>query len=121
MTNYDEISQISQICYTEAARRGFYDKIKSRSVEQLLKEENAEELLRFLACLAGIDSEVAEVRDALRKDNKEAVSEHVSEEMADIVINTLSICGLMNIDIGEAVRLKLIANQKRGDLHGKRF
>lgn len=83
---------------------------------------NLEELnkgYRYLSigdALALIHSEVSEALDAYRNDDKE----NFSEEMADITIRVLHVCGDLNIDLTKAVNDKMLKNTKRPINHGRK-
>lgn len=66
------------------------------------------------ALLALIHSEVSEALEDFRADNRE----HFSEEIADVVIRCLDLCGGMEIDLDAAVAAKLEKNRLRGFRHG---
>lgn len=66
-----------------------------------------------LLCL--IHSEVSEALEKVR-DGK-----NYSEELADIIIRTLDLCAMLNIDIDKAIQLKLKYNRSRPAKHGRKF
>ena len=74
--------------------------------------------------LALIHSEVSEVLEAHRKnfvyimDKHPIVSDEVQEELADIIIRVLDVCGKANVNIGRAVYDKMVKNEKRLYRHG---
>lgn len=77
-------------------------------------EEWDENPHKIPALLALIHSEVSEALEDFRKGNRE----HFSEEMADVVIRCLDLCGGMGIDLDAAVAAKLAKNRQRGFRHG---
>lgn len=81
------------------------------------KREIAKEVIsRALAEaeVALIHSEVSEALEDFRKGDRE----HFSEEIADVVIRCLDLCGGMGIDLDAAVAAKLAKNRQRGFRHG---
>lgn len=69
----------------------------------------------LLAKLALITSEVGEAVSALQHGDDPGFA----EEVADIVIRVLDLCGYAQIDMGTEVIQKMKANRKRPYLHGK--
>ena len=63
-------------------------------------------------CAAYIRKECDELRDA--SDIK-----HYAEELADVIIMSLSVAGKLGIDIDAAVRRKMAVNKERPWKHGK--
>ena len=45
----------------------------------------------------------------------------VEEEIADTIIRLFDICGLLQIDIEEFIKIKMIYNQSRPPLHNKKY
>lgn len=66
------------------------------------------------AVLALVTSEVSEALEAFRKNDRE----NFDEEIADVVIRCLDLCGGLGIDIDGEVARKLEKNRKRGFRHG---
>lgn len=60
-------------------------------------------------CIELIIDEVCEAEDAVL----EGREEHFHEELADVLIMTLSVCGKLGIDIDAEVRRKMDINKKR--------
>lgn len=69
----------------------------------------------LLAKLALVTSEVGEAVSALQHGDDLGFA----EEVADIVIRVLDLCGSAQIDLGAQVIQKMTANRKRPYLHGK--
>lgn len=77
-------------------------------------EEWATNPYKVPALLALIHSEVSEALEDYRADDRD----HFSEEIADVVIRCLDLCGGMGIDLDAAVAAKLEKNRHRGFRHG---
>ena len=69
-----------------------------------------------LAKLMLIVSELSEAAEAVRFCNQE----NFEEEIADALIRILDLTGTMNIDIESAVIKKMMVNEGRPYLHGKK-
>lgn len=77
-------------------------------------EEWAEQPYKIPGILALIHSEVSEALEAFRKDDMA----NFAEEMADVVIRVLDVCGGLGIDLGRGILDKLAKNRQRGYKHG---
>lgn len=64
--------------------------------------------------VALIVTECAEAIESVREDNYE----NFKEEMADIIIRTLDLCDILNIDIDRELNDKLLKLETRGLRHG---
>jgi len=66
------------------------------------------------AKLMMIVTELAEAMEAVRDHNEE----NFAEEIADVVIRILHLCGSMDIDISQEIYRKMVKNTKREYRHG---
>lgn len=64
-----------------------------------------------------IVSEVAEIMEALRRED----TEHEAEELADVVIRVLDYAAYRGISLDKEVRTKIEKNRARPYKHGKAF
>lgn len=85
-------------------------------------KNDGQDILRALKHCAG---EVIEATEAsakmeyfpqLNKNEQEIVKEDFENELADIIICVLSICGAENIDIEKAIERKMKINEERAEL-----
>lgn len=101
--------------YDNATEHGF-TKIYDELMEAVpVEQRRAMRRTILLAKLALIASEVGEAVSALQHGDDPGFS----EEVADIVIRVLDLCGSARIDLGAEVVQKMQANRKRPYLHGK--
>jgi NTP pyrophosphatase (non-canonical NTP hydrolase) len=128
------ISELSRKAHANALDKGFW------SVEASGETPNIAEKLMLIV------SEVSEALEALRNNNfrpfpkeflelarkdfeskepahlfKTVIKNHMSDELADIVIRVADLAGYMNIDLETHIELKIAYNATRERLHGKRF
>ena len=73
-------------------------------------------ILTIGEALALCHSELSEALEAHRDDDKT----HFVEEMADIVIRVLHICGDLKIDLTKAINDKMLKNMNRPIKHGRK-
>ena len=80
--------------------------------------------VQIVAWMALIHSEVSEATEEVRVGNLKPRNSARSRplglpsELADVIIRVLDVCGALNIDIEEAVRLKMAYNETRPNRHG---
>jgi len=91
--------------------KGFYTPSKMDETQITLTMADA-----LLGKLMLVVTEVAEAAEAVRHHDKE----NFIEEIADVFIRLLDICGSMNIDISDAIYEKMCKNEKRPIRHGKK-
>ena len=89
-------------CHQNAVRKGFWE-----------ASDNLGEKL----CL--IHSEISEALEELRKPEPSKAA--IAEELADVCIRVADLAGYLEIDLLGAIDKKMIANQARPIMHGKRF
>ena len=88
----------TELIHNNAKDKGFWD-----------EERNIGESLMLIV------TEVAEAMEAHRNDDRE----NFEEEIADVIIRTLDLCGGLGIDIEAAMRKKMQYNYTRPYKHGK--
>lgn len=88
--------------------KGFYT---PNSIESPTKAE------AMLGKLMLVVSEIAEATEAVR----DLDTEHFIEELADVFIRLLDICGTMEIDISNSIKDKMTTNQTRPIRHNRKI
>lgn len=66
-------------------------------------------------------SEAVEVHRNWERLTEREMRERVEEELADAIIRILDLTGSLDMDIGEAIVIKMAKNEKRPMKHGKRY
>ena len=112
------LNTLRDAIYEDAAAHGLWEST-DYTVNTVLKDMGGygesfdpDEVMRSYAVQA-IHRELIELQDA--SDNAEAYA----EELADVIIASLSVAGYIGIDIDEAVRRKMEINKARPWKHGK--
>lgn len=106
------LSSIGATISSWIVHNGFWD--EAETVPELYVKQSK---------IALMHSELSEQLEALRKGNGR--SEHCpelsaeEEELADLFIRLMDYCGYYEIDLGEAVRVKMAFNLTRERKHGK--
>jgi len=100
------LNTISEIISLWSEHQGFDNppSIETREQKMLMNEK-----------LMLVVTEVAEACEEVRKDNME----NFKEEIADVIIRLLNICGSAKIDIDKTISQKMEKNRKRPKRHGK--
>ena len=100
----DSLNQIAKQAQEINEKNGWY-----------IKPWEATEDARSIAtCIALIHSEASEALQAYRNDDKKMFG----EELADIMIRTMSLAFFLKIDIDKEIMMKLEKNENRGFRHG---
>lgn len=105
------LNSLRDAIYFDAAAHGLY-----------ALENDVPEIERAAVSLVSmIKSETDEARDAAIdwEAHRSGAQDHFAEELADVIIMTLSACGHLGIDIDAAVRRKMEINKARPWKHGK--
>jgi NTP pyrophosphatase (non-canonical NTP hydrolase) len=138
------LNQLRDEVHENAVNHGFYDAENS-----LLEASNGEAIKHalFAQKIALVHSELSEALEADRKDKHadltsmkkqgfDQVDFHhsgtktgfechvkntVEDELADVLIRVLDLCGHLGIDIEKHVELKMKYNQQREYKHGKNY
>jgi len=124
----DSLSQLQLIATNSANEHGW--KIVWCTGNDIVKDPNIiknsrifqdailskHEVLTVGEALVLCHSELSEALEAHRDDNKT----HFAEEIADIVIRVLHICGDLKIDLTKAINDKMLKNMNRPHRHGRK-
>lgn len=70
-------------------------------------------------CYDLIRDEVGELDGAIEEWVRTGYHNHFAEELADVIIVSLSVAGRLGIDIDKAIRKKMAVNKERPWKHGK--
>lgn len=105
------LNTLRDAIYEDAVAHGLWDKADGPIGCSFLVSEEATELVS-----AGNEVQLARWR--FSDDETEAWENYV-EELADVIIASLSVAGKLGIDIDEAVRRKMEINKARPWKHGK--
>ena len=102
------LNTLRDAIYEDAVAHGLWDLPEELLVHTGLNTE--EKYLVYSAIL--ISGEVQELLEAMDK-----VDEHMKEELADVIIMSLSVAGKLGINIDAAVRRKMEINKGRAYRH----
>lgn len=107
--------RLTEEAYDNATEHGFTKIYDDLMASVPVEQRRAMRRTILLAKLALITSEVGEAVSALQHGK----DQEFAEEVADIVIRVLDLCGYAQIDLSGEVIRKMMANRKRPYLHGK--
>lgn len=112
-----EIKEVVSGAHKNAYDKGFWKDFKylKRMEEGIIKKEMYHNAISKR--LTAIHSEVSEAYEALKIQDLDKFE----EELADIIIYTLGMCGGLDIDIEKVIVRKMRENELRPHLHGKSF
>lgn len=109
------LSELVNEAFDNSTEHGFTQGYDDLMAAVPVEQRRAMRRTALLAKLALITSEVGEAVSALQLGDDPGFT----EEVADIVIRVLDLCGYAQIDLGTEVIRKMQANRKRPYLHGK--
>lgn len=98
-----QIERLTEVAHASARSKGFWEGRTEADVPLML---------------ALIHSEVSEALEAHRKNLGD---EALTEELADVVIRIADLCGGLDLDLKNAIEMKVRKNLDRPPLHGKRY
>ena len=106
------LNELRNEIYDDAVKHGLWEFREDYAWLDELDEMTEEDKKDY--CVDVIAGEVDELRQAVGEDE-----EHYIEELADVIIMSLSVAGYLGIDIDKAVRTKMEINRGREWRHGK--
>ena len=115
----DEVVEVIRMLASEASdnaeAHGFHKAYNDLMLAAPVEQKKSQRRTILLAKLALIASEVGEAVREVQHGNEAAMA----EELADVVIRILDMCGSEYIDLGSVMLAKMMRNRKRPYLHGK--
>ena len=123
------LNALAASCHEAAKGKGFWDKSRETAsllmliVSELSEAMEADRNLKY-SKLPNIERLSALVKndDPLFKTTfEERIKDTFEDELADVVIRVMDLCGGYGIDIESHVRLKMAYNALRPRLHGKSY
>ncbi len=127
------LTELSKQIYTQAREKGFYREASEKGTGLMLIVRELSEALEAdrNALYADMDAYITEIEaDDVNRENWETRSQlayqnHISgtfqEELADSLLQLLSFCGSLKIDIDTFVRMKIEHNKTRPKRHNKKY
>lgn len=122
MTKEAMINSMCADAHNIAVAHGFYDEhnacmaaLETAGAGMQICEAAERDFV--LAQIAKIDSECGEAVHAIQHGEQ---PERITEELADVIIRVLDLCGHMSADLGGILMRKMEKNHKRPYKHGKR-
>jgi NTP pyrophosphatase (non-canonical NTP hydrolase) len=127
------LTELSKQIYTQAREKGFYRETSEKGTGLMLIVRELSEALEAdrNTLYANLNYYKEEIKaDDVNEDEREihnqiAYQNHISgtfeEELADSVIQLLSFCGSLKIDIDTFVKLKIQYNKTRPKRHNKKY
>lgn len=113
-----EIKETVKEVYENAERHGFWEDYNEIfNIEMSVKFRGQMINNAIGNRLMLISGEVSEAHEGLRKND----TENFKEELADIVIRVMDLCGGLKIDLEAEIKAKMEKNKERPYKHGKSF
>jgi NTP pyrophosphatase (non-canonical NTP hydrolase) len=129
------MEKVRDLCHENSKRHGFWDDGQRRIIQDGCMGEQeviiSTKPWNFGEKIALIHSELSEMFEAYRKNlgatekditilssGKERKMGAVEEEVADVFIRLMDLCGKLDIDVGRVVLAKMEYNKGRPHMHG---
>lgn len=124
--NYESLNELSSMIHQRNKDKGFYD--ESRNIGEILmlivsELGEALEAMRkdHWANNSGYHNDIIENNKSFTSAFEDNLKDTFQDEIADSMIRLFDLCGYLQIDIAQAVDLKLKYNATRPYKHGKKF
>ena len=108
-----ELNELIKDAHENAVKHGFWDEINSIK-NPLMNNQMNNAISTLLMLIVG---EVAEAQEGLRKND----APNFREELADVAIRLVDLCGGLDIDLEAEITRKMKINANRPYKHGKVF
>lgn len=137
----EALETLRDACHKNSVDHGFWDEGVKLSINDL-GDEIVEKPWNMGEKIALIHSELSEMLEAHRKNAGDSEKDiriatqtinetglpllsrritAIEEEVADVLIRMLDLCGKLDIDVGRVVLAKMEYNQSRPHLHGRKY
>lgn len=127
------LNQLRDEIHANAKEKGFFDKKREvGTMLMLIVSELAEALeadrvgdycsfSKYEECKKGMDMGLRPSEDIEKYAFEKYIKNTFEDELADVIIRTLDICGYLDIDIERNVFAKMEYNKTREKMHSKRY
>lgn len=122
---YGVFNELAKVISGDNVSKGFWEDYVD--FEKAIPKIEFESVLKHVYVAQKIALMHSELSEALEADRKDLTDSHLPErkglevELADCLIRILDFAGMMNMDIGGAVKEKLEFNRSRDFKHGKAY
>lgn len=128
-TTINMMNELRDKIYQNAKDKGFWDKERNMGESLMLIVTELAEALEVHRASGQLKEFTEGQKLSLEKMNDEEfpetfsimVKDSFNDEMADVLIRVLDLCGGYNIDIDWHVKMKMRYNATRERLHGKKY
>lgn len=129
-TNFNELAKV---VYANNCKKGFWDEgVENKNIGECLMlitselsealeadRKNHHAIGNMLNSVRNLDSEID--RDYFKHEFERAVKNSFEDELADVIIRVMDLCGAKNIDIDLHIQQKMTYNSLRPYKHGKKY
>ena len=129
-TNFNELAKE---VFKRNCDKGFWDEgVENKNIGECLMlitselsealeadRENHHTIVNMLKSIRNLDSEID--REYFKKEFERTVKNSFEDELADVIIRVMDLCGAKNIDIDWHIEQKMNYNALRPHKHGKKY